>query len=51
MKATTELRLYAILDSVSCTGAYEFFIRPGETTIGEHQGHFVFSRNEHRRRP
>jgi glucans biosynthesis protein len=27
-----ELRLYAILDSVSCTGAYEFFIRPGETT-------------------
>ena len=28
----TELRLYAILDSVSCAGAYEFFIRPGETT-------------------
>jgi glucans biosynthesis protein len=27
-----ELRLYAILDSVSCVGAYEFFIRPGETT-------------------
>ena len=27
-----ELRLYAILDSVSCTGAYEFFIRPGDTT-------------------
>ncbi|HZL77323.1 MAG TPA: glucan biosynthesis protein G, partial [Candidatus Limnocylindrales bacterium] len=27
-----ELRLYAILDSVSCAGAYEFFIRPGETT-------------------
>ena len=26
------LRLYAILDSVSCCGAYEFFIRPGETT-------------------
>jgi periplasmic glucans biosynthesis protein len=26
------LRLYALLDSVSCTGAYEFFIRPGETT-------------------
>ena len=26
------LRLYAILDSVSCVGAYEFFIRPGETT-------------------
>jgi glucans biosynthesis protein len=28
-----ELRLYAILDSVSCTGAYEFDIRPGETTV------------------
>jgi glucans biosynthesis protein len=31
-KDDTELRLYAILDSVSCAGAYEFFIRPGETT-------------------
>lgn len=29
----TDLRLYAILDSVSCTGAYAFVIRPGETTI------------------
>jgi len=29
----TELRLYAILDSVSCTGAYEFLIHPGETTV------------------
>ena len=28
-----ELRLYAILDSVSCVGAYEFNIRPGETTV------------------
>jgi glucans biosynthesis protein len=28
----TELRLYAILDSVSCVGAYEFFIKPGDTT-------------------
>ena len=27
-----ELRLYAILDSVSCAGAYEFFIKPGDTT-------------------
>ncbi len=27
-----ELRLYAILDSVSCTGAYEFLIHPGDTT-------------------
>jgi glucans biosynthesis protein len=31
-KDDTELRLYAILDSVSCAGAYEFFIRPGDTT-------------------
>jgi glucans biosynthesis protein len=29
----SELRLYAILDSVSATGAYEFLIRPGETTL------------------
>ena len=27
------LTLYAILDSWSCTGAYEFRIKPGETTI------------------
>jgi glucans biosynthesis protein len=26
------LVLYAILDSVSCTGAYEFYIQPGENT-------------------
>jgi glucans biosynthesis protein len=32
-KEDTELRFFAILDSVSCTGAYEFLIRPGETTI------------------
>ena len=29
----TELRIYALLDSVSATGAYEFLIRPGETTV------------------
>jgi glucans biosynthesis protein len=28
-----ELRLYAILDSVTCTGAYEFLLHPGETTV------------------
>jgi periplasmic glucans biosynthesis protein len=27
------LRLYAILDSVSCVGAYSFLIVPGETTV------------------
>ncbi len=30
-----ELLLYAILDSVSCTGAYEFRIHPGATTQAE----------------
>jgi glucans biosynthesis protein len=29
------LLLYAILDSVSCTGAYQFEIRPGATTMVE----------------
>jgi glucans biosynthesis protein len=33
--ADKELHLFAILDSVSCAGAYEFRIRPGETTIAE----------------
>jgi len=32
-KGDTELRFFAILDSVSCVGAYEFDIRPGETTV------------------
>lgn len=32
-KEDTQLRLYAILDSVSCAGAYEFLIQPGDTTI------------------
>ena len=27
--------MYALLDSVSCTGAYEFHIRPGETTVAD----------------
>jgi glucans biosynthesis protein len=27
------LKLYAILDSVSCVGAYSFIIKPGETTV------------------
>ena len=34
-KDDTELRLYAILDSVSATGAFEFLIRPGETTVAD----------------
>lgn len=31
----SELTLYALLDSPSCTGAYEFHIRPGETTVAD----------------
>jgi glucans biosynthesis protein len=34
-KNDDELRLFAILDSVSCTGAYEFLIHPGETTVAD----------------
>ncbi len=37
-----ELRLYAILDSVSCAGAYEFLIRPGETTVADIQAILYF---------
>jgi glucans biosynthesis protein len=32
-----EIRLFAILDSVSCVGAYEFLIRPGDTTVADIQ--------------
>jgi len=34
-KDDTELTLFAILDSVSCVGAYQFLIRPGETTVAD----------------
>lgn len=34
-RGDNELLLYAILDSVSCVGAYEFRIRPGETTVAD----------------
>ncbi len=34
-KGDTQLTLYALLDSVSCTGAYEFHIHPGETTVAD----------------
>jgi periplasmic glucans biosynthesis protein len=34
-KDDTELRLYGLLDSPGSTGAYEFDIRPGETTVAE----------------
>jgi glucans biosynthesis protein len=34
-KDDTTLTLFAILDSPSCTGAYEFHIHPGETTVAD----------------
>lgn len=36
------LVLYAILDSVSCTGAYEFDIYPGETTVADVEAELFF---------
>jgi glucans biosynthesis protein len=33
--SSRELVLFALLDSVSCTGAYQFRIRPGETTMAD----------------
>jgi periplasmic glucans biosynthesis protein len=34
-KGDAGLTLFAILDSVSCTGAYQFLIRPGQTTVAD----------------
>ncbi len=34
-KDDTQLILYALLDSPSCTGAYEFDVHPGETTTAD----------------
>ncbi len=47
------LLLYAILDSVSCAGAYEFLIHPGPTTVAEVEAVLYFREpGEHsRRRP
>ncbi|HEU5126056.1 MAG TPA: glucan biosynthesis protein G [Verrucomicrobiae bacterium] len=36
------IRLYAILDSVSCAGAYEMVIIPGETTIADIKARLYF---------
>ncbi|HEX5400574.1 MAG TPA: glucan biosynthesis protein G [Verrucomicrobiae bacterium] len=40
------LVLYAILDSVSCTGAYEFDIYPGETTVADVEAELFFREPE-----
>lgn len=34
-KDDSQLRLYALVDSVSCAAAFEFLIQPGETTIAD----------------
>jgi len=34
-KDDSQLRLYALVDSVSCTAAFEFLIQPGDTTIAD----------------
>jgi periplasmic glucans biosynthesis protein len=38
----TSLLLYALLDSVSCTGAYEIRITPGETTVAAISAALIF---------
>ncbi|MBU6411168.1 MAG: glucan biosynthesis protein, partial [Verrucomicrobia bacterium] len=43
-KDSVALTLYALLDSVSCTGAYEFLIRPGQTTVADVQAVLFFRR-------
>ena len=40
------LTLYAILDSVSCAGAYEFQDPPGETTVLDVECRALFPRTE-----
>jgi glucans biosynthesis protein len=40
------LKLYALLDSVHCTGAYEFNIRPGETTVADIEAEVFFREPE-----
>jgi periplasmic glucans biosynthesis protein len=34
-KDDAQLTLFALLDSVSCTGAYRFIIQPGKTTVAD----------------
>ncbi len=41
-----ELRLYAILDSASCAGAYSFLIQPGETTVADIEAVLFFRETE-----
>jgi glucans biosynthesis protein len=41
-KGEDRLKLFAILDSVSCVGAYEFIIIPGETTVANIEARMFF---------
>lgn len=45
-KDDSSLRIYAILDSVSCVGAYEFLIEPGETSVADIEAVLFFRKNE-----
>jgi len=36
------LKLYAMLDSVSCTGAYQIIVQPGETTVATIEAALIF---------
>ena len=40
------LKIYAILDSPSCVGAYSFIIRPGETTIASIEAVLYFREDD-----
>lgn len=41
-ESETTVRLFALLDSVSCVGAYEFRIAPGNTTVADIQAVLLF---------
>jgi glucans biosynthesis protein len=43
------VHLFGLLDSVSCTGAYEFYLCPGKTTVADVQA-VIFLRQAARRR-
>lgn len=41
-----ELLVFAVLDSVSCTGAYQFRIHPGEATVAEIEATLYFRKDD-----
>lgn len=45
-KGEDRLKLFAILDSVSCVGAYEFIIIPGDTTVANVQARLFFRQGD-----